>query len=411
LASKKAQKSASFADCILYAEKQISCLEKLPVTAEVQKQIIDTRSTLGLYFTQISDFVRAKKVVDPIIELAQKSSYNKRLSQIHTVVGTYNYAVEEDFVEAFRQFEEAIKISEERKDLVSLLLANYWMGVARRNNCEFEKAIYHIERAHDINVAANSLWGISTMKSNLSEIYNFQGKLNLAYQTAIEALRIAEESGDSFSKAMALGLVGSCLLSKGFMEEVEEHLLMSIDLSDKIDFFWGNFLGHGNLGELYFTNGEYQKSEHHFSQAVSILEKIGYFPSWMNLYKLGIERARVMKHEKVYDLKGLYKFSDENKLRIHEGLMARYISEILLNIDDQYLSEAEGWIKKAVEADKRNGMMWHLAKNYSLYAELLKRKDDRSKANKNLNKAIEIFKECGADGLVEKYEKELAALL
>jgi tetratricopeptide (TPR) repeat protein len=131
----------------------------------------------------------------------------------------------------------------------------------------------------------------------------------------------------------------------------------------------------------------------------------------MNLYKLGIERARVMKHEKVYDLKGLYKFSDENKLRIHEGLMARYISEILLNIDDQYLSEAEGWIKKAVEADKRNGMMWQLAKDYSLYAELLKRKDDRSKAKENLNKALEIFKECGADGWVEKYEKELAALL
>ena len=241
LASKKAQKSASFADSISYAEKRILCLEKLPVTAEVQKQIIDTRSTLGLYFTQISDFVKAKEAVDPIIELAQKSGYKKRLSQIYTVVGTYNYTVEEDFVEAFRQFEEGIKISEERKDFVSLLLANYFLGVARRHNCEFEKAIYHIERAHDINVAANSLWGISTMKSNLSEIYDYQGKTELGYQTALEALQIAEESGDSFSKAMALDVFGSCLLSKGFMEEAEKHLLMAIDLSDKIDFFWGNF--------------------------------------------------------------------------------------------------------------------------------------------------------------------------
>ncbi|MFH1953310.1 MAG: adenylate/guanylate cyclase domain-containing protein [Pseudomonadota bacterium] len=410
LASKKAQKSASFVDSIFYAEEQISCLEKLPVTADVQKQIIDVRSILGLYFTQISDFVRAKEAVNPIIELAQKSSYNKRLSQIYTVVGTYNYAVEEDFVEAFRQFEEAIKISEERKDFVSLLLANYWMGVARLHNCEFEKALYHIERAHDINVAANSLWGISTMKSNLSGIYDGQGKTELGYQTALEALHIAEESGDSFSKAMSLYALGLCLLSKGFMEEVEKHLLMAIDLSDKIDFFWGNFSSHGNLGKFYFTNGEYQKSEDHFSQAVSILEKIGYFPSLINLYKLGIERARVMKHEKAYDLKGLYKFSDENKLRIHEGLMARYISEILLNIDDQYLSEAEDWIKKAVEADKRNGMMWSLARDYAFAAELFRRKGNESKAKKTLTNAIEIFKECGADGWVGKYEKELAAL-
>jgi translation elongation factor EF-Ts len=32
------------------------------------------------------------------------------------------------------------------------------------------------------------------------------------------------------------------------------------------------------------------------------------------------------------------------------------------------------------------------------------------KARKNLNKAIEILKECGADDWVKKYERELAEL-
>jgi hypothetical protein len=41
---------------------------------------------------------------------------------------------------------------------------------------------------------------------------------------------------------------------------------------------------------------------------------------------------------------------------------------------------------------------------------LFKRKEDRSKAKENIAKAIEILKECGADGWVEKYEKELAEL-
>ncbi|MBC8462297.1 MAG: hypothetical protein H8D67_30375 [Deltaproteobacteria bacterium] len=40
--------------------------------------------------------------------------------------------------------------------------------------------------------------------------------------------------------------------------------------------------------------------------------------------------------------------------------MPRYIGEILLNIDDQHVSEAEEWIKKAIEADIRNDMRWHL---------------------------------------------------
>jgi hypothetical protein len=38
---------------------------------------------------------------------------------------------------------------------------------------------------------------------------------------------------------------------------------------------------------------------------------------------------------------------------------------------------------------------------------LHKRKGNQLKAEETLGKAIEIFKECGADGWVEKYEKEL----
>jgi hypothetical protein len=45
-----------------------------------------------------------------------------------------------------------------------------------------------------------------------------------------------------------------------------------------------------------------------------------------------------------------------------------------------------------------------------LYAKLFKRKGELLKAKENLNKAIEILKECGADGWVEKYEKELAVI-
>lgn len=81
-----------------------------------------------------------------------------------------------------------------------------------------------------------------------------------------------------------------------------------------------------------------------------------------------------------------------------------------MNIDDQHISEAEDWVKKAIEADKRNSTMWSLGCDYALYAELFKRKGDQSKATANMNKAIEIFSECDADGWVEKYEEELASL-
>ena len=83
---------------------------------------------------------------------------------------------------------------------------------------------------------------------------------------------------------------------------------------------------------------------------------------------------------------------------------------IFLGIDDQHMAEAEDWIRKAIEADQRNGMRFHLGLDHALYAEFFKRKGDSLQARENLGRAVEIFRECGADGWVEKYEKELALI-
>jgi hypothetical protein len=100
----------------------------------------------------------------------------------------------------------------------------------------------------------------------------------------------------------------------------------------------------------------------------------------------------------------------KNRLKVFEGWVAKDIGEILLSVDHGHLLEAEEWIRKAVEADSRNEMRWHLGRDYALYAELCKRKGEPLKAKENLDTALEIFNECGADGWVKKYEQELAYL-
>jgi len=106
-----------------------------------------------------------------------------------------------------------------------------------------------------------------------------------------------------------------------------------------------------------------------------------------------------------------YGYAAENRVKLYDGLTARYIAEILSNFDNHYMNEAEVWIKKSIEADKRNDMMWNLASDYAVYGDLLKRQNDLSSAKENLNKAIKIFRRCGADGWVKKTEKELEQLL
>jgi tetratricopeptide (TPR) repeat protein len=168
LASKEAEKAASLPDAIAYAEKRIACIERLPQKDDIQRKLIDARTTLGLYYNQTGYNVEAKRAVDPIVDLARNLKCERRLSQIYTIIGTYNYWVQEDFPKATKHLEEALKISQEVKDSMSELFASYWLGYALSHNCEFEKASEYLRKALDINVAANSQWGISLMKSTLS---------------------------------------------------------------------------------------------------------------------------------------------------------------------------------------------------------------------------------------------------
>ena len=408
LAGKKAEKAASFTDAIEYTRKRIVCLEKLPLKEDVLKRIIDARSSLGLYMFQMYYFVEAKEAIEPIIDLALKSGYKKKLSHIYTIMGTYKYWVEEDSPTALKYLEDAFKISEELNDLVPLFFSSGWLGLALSNNCEFEKGLYYLEKTVDINVAANNLWGISTMKSCVSLYsYYFSGRINLGYQTSYDATQLAEESGDIFSKAIAYISHGISCYGKGFFEEATECILKGADFCEKINLLQWNGIAQFNLGEIYFDIGKYKKSDEHYGKAIWLFGQNRSSPSTANLAKLGLVRTKVKKTEKEVNLESIYDNEYESNYKIHEGWKARYLSEILLHINNQHLFDSEDWIKKAIEADKRNGMMFHLGKNYALYSDLFKRKGDLSRARENLIKAIEIFKECGADGWVEKYEKEL----
>jgi class 3 adenylate cyclase/tetratricopeptide (TPR) repeat protein len=412
LASRKAEKAASFNDAIAYAKKRVASIEQLTQTEDVEKQIIDARVALGLYIAQLNYHVEAKEVIDPIIELAIRHNYKKRLCQIYTILGTYYCWVEEDFPKTFKALEEALKISEEVKDIGGLVMASYYYACALGWNCEFERSANYFQKGLDINVAVKSLWGIAIIKSTLALYCCYlPGKIDLGFQTTQEVVHIAEVSGDIYSKANSYVSHGISCLGKGLLYEAQKYLLKGIEFCERINFLSWDGAAQFYIGETYFEMGDFSLSKEHYEKVSWVWESNQLLPSWVNVGKVGLARSKVMNKEKDVDLESLYAHSRNNKIRACEGWFQRYIGEILLNIDDQHLSEAEHWIQKGIEADQRNRMMFHLGKDYALYADLFERKGDRLKAQESLGKAIEIFKECGADGWVEKYEKELAQFL
>ena len=248
------------------------------------------------------------------------------------------------------------------------------------------------------------------MKTFLSWVKLHQGNLNSGRQISDEALQLAEESGDIYSKSIAMISRGYSLICKGYFGDAEKFLLKGNELCEKMNIFEWNALAQQNLAETYFQIHEYEKAKDCYVKGIEYLKQAGIGQSRSNFFRLGIARATVMGKEMEFELESIFEYVEQNILNELAGQMRKYIAEILLNIGDQYLAEAEDWAKKAIIVDEQNSMRFRLGQDYGLYAEIFRQEGDRSKAKDNLEKAIEIFKECGADGWVEKYEKEFAEL-
>jgi len=410
LEAKRYQKTGLFKDAIEYAKKSINCLEKLPQMEASQKKRIDARTTLANYYLSLNYHVEAKEAVESIVGLAQDMNYKKRLPGIFIAMGMYNLIVEENFINGLSYMDKAIDISEEVGDFLSLWIACVQLGWVLSHMCEFEKALIHLQKCLELSELSNNQRGISFSKCMISHVYALQGNISLAIKMSEEALNMSEDCGDVYIREWVHINYGPALYYRGVFNEAEKHLLEGLACCEKTSqIAWGGWAA-SQLGLLYFHMGAYKKAQEYHLKVISSIESAKILPSWAKVQKACIARAKACNKEGDICLTGLFEDAKNVKLRICEGIMARSIGDILLNMDDDHLLDAELWIKKAIDADKKNGMKWSLGTDHLLYADWFKRQRNFLKTKENLNTAIGIFRECGADGWITLTEKALAEI-
>ena len=141
-------------------------------------------------------------------------------------------------------------------------------------------------------------------------------------------------------------MYGATIFARGEFAEAEKELLAGLKIAEEYKFHFWAAVACLWLGQLYDESGEYNKSIIYYDQVVDITEKSTLFPTRIKYARCALIKAKF--------------FINSESTKILEAMIALY-----------------------------RGMKEHYP---------------------NLNKAIDIFKVCGADGWVEKYEKGLAEI-
>ena len=404
-AARKAIKNASVTDAIEHAQKRIKFLEMLPSSLGVGKEVISARSRLGMYLLQINHFVEAMNAVEPVITSVRGSIYGKLPGQIQTVMGCFYGFVEEDFPKSFVALDEAVRVAREEKHILTLSLASMWLGIFKAFECDFEKGMESIQQSVDIAVAAKNLWGIASMKAQMAYFCHYwSGRIDLHTNLSLEAFKTAEGSGDPISKGMSHITYGMAFYGSGDLKSAAHHILEGHRLCERIGMYGWAALGALSLAETYFSIGEYQKSQECYHKASRIWEDAKSQPSWKRCAHLGMARCGVMLGDGNLNLESLSDINVRNRVKVLDGWTCKFLGGIFLNLGGSHFAESERWIQKAIEADSRNRMRFHLGLDHALYGELFRCQGNRTKAREQFGKSVDILGECGANGWVVKYE-------
>jgi len=410
LEAKRYQKAAHFKEATVYASMGVNCLERLPETADNVRKIADARITLAIYNLSLNYVVEARAAVESITDSVIEMDNLKWLAGIYTTMGTHAFVVEEDFSKGVRFLEMATQAAEEVNDRLSLWMAHSQLGIFLPHSCEFDRALTNSEKCLELSEHASNPMGKSLSNAYKSYACALRGHIKQACSYCEDMLKTIEESQDIYIKGTIYCHYGGALYYKGAFAQAERYLQEGLDFCQITSQVGWDSKAIARLGFMYFDMGLYGKAQESHNQAIRILEGAGTLPSWTNIQKICLARARVHSDDRDIDPGELFEYYKKNKFTAYEGFMARVIGDIMLNIDDHHLADSEDWIKKALDADTKNGTRWQLASDHVFYADFFKKKGDIPKAKEQLTKAIDLFRECGADGWVTRTEKTLAEL-
>jgi len=350
------------------------------------------------------------EAIEPIIDLATKAEYRNWLPNILSTSGCYQVMTLENLPKGIEELKKAIIISKETGDMLSLWVANHFLGIALSSESEFESGDKYFTKALNLSISGNNKFGISISKGSLALFTASHGKIDLAFKICQELSSLLEDDRDIYIRGIIRGSYGCICYYKGMFDESENALLEAIELCEKTSLItiggWSAF----HLGNIYFEKGKYDKAISYYTKSISLLKQGRIMPSWIRIAQIEIIRTRCFQNIVDMNSNNLFNYAYENKLKIYDGMISRLIGTILMSTDDQPQSLAEDYITKAIDIDEKRDLRWQLAKDYAAYSDFFKKNENIVKAKEKMVKAIDIFKACGAEGWAEKYEKELVAM-
>lgn len=327
----------------------ISIAEKLSTSANEKiatkgkKEIATAYTIIGIindgqgdYPKALDYFLKALKINE---ELNDKSGIAKRLTNIGIV-----YEELSDYPKSLDNYFRGLKIAEEigDKNRIATILGN--MGTVYRYQVDYTKSLDYYFRALKIDEELGKKDRIASWLGNIGIVYKEQAdneksktKQHSLYKKSLEyyfkALKLKEELGIKNGIANTLGNIGLVYFLQGDYSIALDYYLRALKLQEELDNKDGIGRNLGNMGLLYTTTGKYQEAFNCLYKALALSDSSGTKNVSKDTYK-GLstlyEKSTIPLHDSI---RGKLLNMEQMRLR------SLYYHKRFVNIKDELFSE------------------------------------------------------------------------
>jgi len=357
------------AKALSWAEKALELAKKL----NAHEVVASSSASLGTIFSFTGDMNKARECLERALKIALDNSYvDTALRAYQNLAGALPAEENERTVECYEKgLELAKKVGDvSYQSWTGLTLAWRYIGMGNMN-----KALALVEESVVLDRKAGNMTQLSSSIDGLGIVYQILGELDKSEQCHSEASIISQGLDDWQAISFNCWAFGWLHLEKGEYAKARELLEKGCEVSEKAGGKYTQMSNSQWLVWTYIELGEIEKA----NNLIDSLQKFAFEKEEKGFIATADAlRAKLLSAQKKWE-KSIELF--EKSLQEHEALNARRWNVYLF-------------------------AKWVLVEYARAYLER-EQKDDREKASKLLNQALETFQKMGAKTDVEKVEAKL----
>jgi tetratricopeptide (TPR) repeat protein len=269
-------------------------INQLQVALKLWKEIDNKESIAPVYGNIGNAYFDMGNYPLAIKNLLESLKILEKLNNRFLVAATYNnigniYRVQENYEEAFKKYDSCLKIGEAIKNDVLLASSYQNIGLIYYNKKQYDKAIEYYNRASEIAGRSGDAARVQGAMTNIALVHEKRGEellragkkkeafkeFNMSMEGQLEVLKLVEETGNKINIAGNLMNIGNLCYFMNKKKEAEDYFLRGVKIAEEVGHRQWMLNGYGNLSELYFTGGNFEKSLKYLKMQVAVNDSLG----------------------------------------------------------------------------------------------------------------------------------------